>query len=75
MTCRIDTGSLLSTIHPALYNKMNEQQLLSSSDVRLKMAYGCLVPMCSEASFCVPIQDTTYEQTMVVAEIETPVVL
>ena len=68
VTCLIDTGSSISTIHPALYNRMTEKQLLSSSDVRLRMVDGGLVPVCGEVSFSVHIQDATYEQTMVVAE-------
>ena len=75
VSCLIGHGSSISTIHPALYNRMSEKQLLSSSDVRLRMADGGLVPVCGEASFSVHTQDATYEQTMVVAEIETPVVL
>ena len=39
------------------------------------MADGGLVPVCGEASFSVHIQYATYEQTMVVAEIESPVEL
>ena len=75
MSRLIGPGSSISTIHPALYNRMTEKQLLSSSDVRLRMADGGLVPVCGEASFSVHTQDATYKQTMVVAEIETPVVL
>ena len=74
MTCLIDTGSSISTIRLALYNRMTEKQLLFSSDVRLRMADGGLVPVCGEVSFSVHIQGATYEQTMVVAEIETSVV-
>ena len=75
VSCLIDTGSSLSTIHPALYNRMTEKPLLSESDVRLRMADGSLVPVCGEASFSVQIQGVSYTQTMAVAEIETPVVL
>ena len=39
------------------------------------MADRGFVPVRGEASFFVHIQDATYKQTMVVAEIETPVVL
>ena len=75
VNCMIDTGSSLSTIHPALYNRMTEKTLLSESDVRLRMADGSLVPVCGEVSFSVQIQDVSYTQTMAVAEIEIPVVL
>ena len=75
VSCLIDTGSSLSTMHPALYNRMTEKPLLSESDVKLRMADGSLVPVCGEASFSVQIQGVSYTQTMAVAEIETPVVL
>lgn len=75
MNCLIDTGSSISTVHPALYNRMTQRHLLTPSDVRLRMADGGLVPVCGEASFSVNIQGVSYEQTMVVADIETPVVL
>ena len=75
VNCLIDTGASLSTIHPALYNRMTEKPLLSQSDVRLRMADGSLVPVCGEASFSVQIKGVSYTQTMAVAEIETPVVL
>ena len=39
------------------------------------MADGGIVQVCGEASFSVHIQGATYEQPMVIAEIETPVVL
>ena len=42
VNCLIDTGASLSTIHPALYNRMTEKPLLSQSDVRLRMADGSL---------------------------------
>ena len=75
VTCLIDTGSSLSTIHPALYNRLAEKPVLSESDVRLRMADGSLVPVSGEASFTVQIKGVSYTQTMAVAEIETPVVL
>ena len=75
VNCLIDTGSSLSTIHPALYNRLAEKPVLSESDVRLRMADGSLVPVSGEASFTVQIKGVSYTQTMAVAEIETPVVL
>ena len=74
--CLLDTGSSVSVVHPALFDRMTGgKPSFSSTEVKRRMTDGGLVPANGKGSFSVCIQDVCYKQTMVVAEIETPVVL
>jgi transposase InsO family protein/predicted aspartyl protease len=77
INCLIDTGSTITVLHPRKYEAMSEDSRppLEDEVVKLRMADGGLVVPLGSALFKVRIQGRVYEQRIIVAEVEAPVVL
>ncbi|MES9884745.1 MAG: reverse transcriptase domain-containing protein [Sedimenticola sp.] len=77
VNCLVDTGSTLSVMHPSRYEAIPEQERpkLATTDNNIRMADGGLVKLQGKATFTLTINDRTFEQDMVIADIEVPAVI
>jgi predicted aspartyl protease len=77
LNCLIDTGSTITVLHPDKYKAMREDSRppLQKEVVKLRVADGGLVTPLGSAVFELDIQGKVYQQRILVADVEAPVVL
>ena len=77
ISCLLDTGSTISVLHPNRYAALppETRPALEGGDKNLKMADGGLVATYGQALFPIIIGGQRFEQRLVVAEIDSAMIL
>ncbi len=77
VNCLVDTGSTLSVLHPSRYEAIPEEirPNLEYMNNYLRMADGGLVTLLGKATFTILVDGRSFEQEMMIADIEVPAVM